>query len=63
VAGNVEDAAPARPDVRVFNGSQESVYGPGGKLLNSPELRAKNERARQMLAKKMIANGGAALPR
>jgi len=54
VAGNVEDAAPARPDVRVFNGSQESVYGPGGKLLDSPELRAKNERARQMLAKKPL---------
>ena len=38
-------------DVRVFSGSQENVYGPGGKLLNSPELRAKNERARQMLRK------------
>ena len=41
-------------DVRVFSGSQENVYGPGGKLLDSPELRAKNERARQMLAKKPL---------
>jgi hypothetical protein len=35
-------------DVRVFNGDQQHVYGPGGKVLDSPELRAKNERARQM---------------
>ena len=35
-------------DVRVFSGSQEHVYGPGGQLVDSPELRAKNERARQM---------------
>ena len=35
-------------DVRVFNGGQEHVYGPGGQILDSPEHRAKNERARQM---------------
>ena len=35
-------------DVRVFNGGQEHVYGPGGNILDSPELRAKNERARQI---------------
>jgi hypothetical protein len=35
-------------DVRVFGGGQEHVYGPGGQVLDSPELRAKNERARQM---------------
>jgi hypothetical protein len=35
-------------DVRVFSGSEESVYGPGGRLVDSPELRAKNERARKM---------------
>jgi len=39
-------------DVRVFSGSQEHVYGPGGQLVDSPELRAKNERARQMLSEK-----------
>jgi hypothetical protein len=39
-------------DVRVFSGSQEHVYGPGGQLVDSPELRAKNERARQVQAKK-----------
>jgi hypothetical protein len=39
-------------DVRVFSGSQEHVYGPGGQLVDSPGLRAKNERARQMQAKK-----------
>jgi hypothetical protein len=30
-------------DVRVFNGPLEHIYGPGGRLLDSPELRAKNE--------------------
>ena len=39
-------------DVRVFSGCQEHVYGPGGQLVDSPELRAKNQRARQMQAKK-----------
>jgi hypothetical protein len=41
-------------DVRVFSGSQEHVYGPGGQLVDSPELRAKNERARQMLSEKRL---------
>ena len=35
-------------EVRVFNGDQQHVYGPGGQILDTPELRAKNERARQM---------------
>ena len=39
-------------DVRVFSGSQEHVYGPGGQLVDSPGLRAKNERSRRMQAKK-----------
>ena len=39
-------------DVRVFSGIQEHVYGLGGQILDSPELRAKNERAGQVLAKK-----------
>jgi hypothetical protein len=29
-------------EVRVFNGDIEHVYGPGGQLRDSPELRAKN---------------------
>ena len=41
-------------DVRVFSGSQEHVYGSGGQLLDSPELRAKNERSRQMPAKRSV---------
>ena len=32
-------------NVRVLSGDQEHVYGPGGQLVDSPELRAKNERA------------------
>ena len=40
-------------DVRVFSGDQEHVYGPGGRLVDGPELRAKNERARQMLSEKV----------
>jgi hypothetical protein len=36
-------------EVRVFNGPFEHVYGPGGRLLDSPELRAKNEQVRRQL--------------
>ena len=32
-------------EVRVFSGSIEHVYGPGGQLRDSPELRARNQRA------------------
>src|ERR1700746_352373 len=39
-------------DVRVFSGDQEHVYGPGGQLVDGPEPRAKNERARQVLREK-----------
>jgi hypothetical protein len=39
-------------DVRVFSGDQEHVYGPGGQLVDGPEPRAKNERARQLLSEK-----------
>jgi hypothetical protein len=35
-------------DVRVFSSGEQHVYGPGGKILDSPALRAKNERARQL---------------
>jgi hypothetical protein len=33
-------------EVRVFSGGEQHVYGPGGKVLDSPELRAKNELSR-----------------
>ncbi len=36
-------------EVRVFNGDIEHVYGPGGQLRDSPELRAKNERAERRM--------------
>ena len=37
-------------DVRVFSGGGiEHVYGPGGAVLDSPELRAKNEQIRHQL--------------
>jgi hypothetical protein len=39
-------------DVRVFSGDQEHVYGPGGQLVDGPQLRAKNERAHEMLSEK-----------
>ena len=35
--------------VRVFNGATEHIYGPGGQVLDSPELRAKNERAERRM--------------
>jgi hypothetical protein len=36
-------------EVRVFSGGIEHVYGPGGELRDSPELRAKNERAERQM--------------
>jgi hypothetical protein len=36
-------------EVRVFNGGIEHVYGRGGQLLDSPELRARNERAERQM--------------
>src|SRR4051794_17997393 len=36
-------------EVRVFNGGTEHIYGPGGKVLDSPELRAKNDRAERRM--------------
>jgi len=36
-------------EVRVFSGDFEHVYGPGGQLRDSPELRAKNERAERRM--------------
>ena len=36
-------------EVRVFSGSIEHVYGPGGELRDSPELRARNQRAERQM--------------
>jgi hypothetical protein len=36
-------------EVRVFNGEFEHVYGPGGQVLDSPELRAENEQLPRQL--------------
>jgi hypothetical protein len=36
-------------EVRVIGGGIEHVYGPGGQLRDSPELRAKNQRAERQM--------------
>jgi hypothetical protein len=36
-------------EVRVFSGGIEHVYGPGGQLRDSPELRAKNQREERQM--------------
>jgi hypothetical protein len=36
-------------EVRVMSGGIEHVYGRGGQVLDSPELRAKNERAERQM--------------
>src|SRR3954453_11768493 len=36
-------------EVRVITGGTEHVYGRGGQVLDSPELRAKNERAERRM--------------
>ena len=37
-------------DVRVFSGGGiEHVYGPGGQVLDSPQLREKNQRAKRQM--------------
>jgi len=40
-------AAPSYGHVKVITGGVEHVYGPGGEILDSPELRAKNQRAKR----------------
>jgi len=50
-------------EVRVFNGDQQHVFGPGGKILDSPELRAKNERARQMRNEQGVTRSDDSTPR
>ena len=43
-------------EVRVFSGDVEHVYGPKGQLLDSPELRARNERAERQRHEQEWAN-------
>ena len=40
-------AAPSYAQVRVITGDVEHIYGPGGEILDDPQLRAKNQRASQ----------------
>ncbi|WP_426442402.1 hypothetical protein [Bradyrhizobium genosp. P] len=41
-------ATPSFAQVKVITGDIEHVYGPKGEILDSPELIAKNQRARRM---------------
>src|SRR4051812_34112134 len=50
IAASIITTAPSyAQDVRVFNGGTEHIYGRGGQVLDSPELRAKNERAKRRM--------------
>ena len=40
-------AAPSYAQVRVITGDVEHIYGPGGEILDDPQLRAKNQRAQK----------------
>jgi hypothetical protein len=40
-------ATPSYAQVKVISGDVEHVYGPGGKILDDPQLVAKNERAKR----------------
>jgi hypothetical protein len=40
-------AAPSDAQVKVITGDVEHVYGPGGQILDDPQLKAKNQRARR----------------
>jgi hypothetical protein len=46
-------AAPSYAQVRVITGDVEHVYGPGGEILDDPQLRAKNQR-RQMRSEQKV---------
>ena len=49
-------AAPSYAQVRIITGDVEHVYGPQGEILDSPQLRAKNQRAkRQMRSDERVA--------
>lgn len=56
VATAIGLAAPSYAQVRVITGDVEHVYGPGGEILDNPQLRAKNQRAkRQMRSDERVA--------
>jgi hypothetical protein len=49
-------AAPSYAQVRVITGDIEHVYGPGGEILDNPQLKAKNQRAKhQMRSEERVA--------
>jgi hypothetical protein len=48
-------AAPGYAQVKVITGDVEHVYGPEGKILDDPQLKAKNERAKQMRSEESVA--------
>ena len=41
-------AAPSYAQVRVITGDVEHIYGPRGEILDDPQLRAKNQRAKSL---------------
>ena len=42
-------AAPSYAQVRVITGDVEHIYGPGGEILDGPQLRAKDQRAKSQM--------------
>jgi hypothetical protein len=49
--------APSYAQVKVITGGVEHVYGPKGEILDSPELRAKNRRAKRQMRSEERAAG------
>ena len=40
-------AAPSYAQVKIITGDVEHIYGPGGEILDGPQLRAKDQRAQE----------------
>lgn len=51
-------AAPSYAQVKVITGDVEHVYGPRGEILDSPELRAKNQRTERQMRRKERGGAG-----
>jgi hypothetical protein len=49
-------APPSYAQVRVITGDVEHVYGPGGDVLDSPNLRAKNQRAKRRMPERVAGS-------
>jgi hypothetical protein len=49
IATAIGVAAPSNAEVRVITGDVEHVYGPGGEVLDTPQLRAKNQRVKRQV--------------